>query len=75
MAESLDRGSLLLGEVKWGCKPAELVRETARLEPLAKALPFTGGRKIVIALWTDTPGKAPSALTVITPKEVLEALR
>ncbi len=75
VAESLDRGSLLLGEVKWGCKPAELAREAARLERLAKALPFTGGRKIVIALWTDTPGKAPSTLTVITPKEVLEALR
>jgi len=75
VAESLDRGSLLLGEVKWGCKPAELAREAARLKALSRHLPFVRGRKVVIALWTDIAGKPSSALTVITPNDVLEALR
>ena len=75
VAESLDRGSLLLGEAKWGCKPEELARETARLEALSRQLPFAQGRKVVTALWTDTREMTSPALTVITPADVLNALK
>jgi AAA+ ATPase superfamily predicted ATPase len=74
VAEDAEEKRLLVGEVKWA-SPHTGRRILADLEQKVSRLPFVDGREVVPMLWLR---KAPEDLPrnrVITPKQVLKALR
>jgi AAA+ ATPase superfamily predicted ATPase len=74
VAESEDRKSLLLGEVEWA-EQIDAVRLAAELRRKAENLPFRQGRNVRLALWTKRAVRVPRDLKVLTPRQVLAALR
>jgi AAA+ ATPase superfamily predicted ATPase len=74
VAESEDRKSLLLGEVEWA-EQIDAVRLAAELRRKAENLPFRQGRNVRLALWTKRAVWMPRDLKVLTPRQVLAALR
>ena len=75
VAESMDRKSILLGEVKWGASSMDLERELARLKMLASRVPFVKRREPVFAVWSPSAVKPPAGLEAQTPTDVLGLLR
>lgn len=74
VAESLDGGSVLVGEVKWAA-PSDAERLLAELETKARRLPAAAGREVVSALWLKEPVGGKIADRVVTPRQVLDVLR
>jgi hypothetical protein len=74
VAESADKQRLLIGEVKWGLK-LDVDRVTRTMENKIRQCPFLKGRQVVKALWLSKPQKAPKEWSIITPQDVLHALR
>ncbi len=74
VAESLDGGSVLVGEVKWAA-PRDPARLLAELEAKTQRLPVAAGREVVPALWLKTPARGIAADSVVTPRQVLDVLR
>ena len=75
VAESMDRDSILVGEVKWGARPDDLEREVARLRDLTRHLPFVRGRRLVLALWSNHAVKGGREAVTLSPGDVLDALQ
>jgi uncharacterized protein len=74
VAESETGDALLVGEVKWSAAkriPATL----AELEGKARKLPFAQGRRIYAALWLKESARGENSGRVVTPRQVLAALR
>ncbi|MFV2073916.1 MAG: ATP-binding protein [Thermoanaerobaculales bacterium] len=74
VAEDASRKRLLIGEVKWA-SPRHGRRLLEELERKINRLPFVDGREVVPMLWLikapdDVPRKR-----VVTPRQVLDALR
>jgi AAA+ ATPase superfamily predicted ATPase len=74
VAQSIDGGSVLVGEVKWAA-PRDVERLLAQLEDKARRLPIAAGRETVLALWLKAPTSKLAAGHVVTPRQVLEVLR
>jgi uncharacterized protein len=74
VASSIDGGSVLVGEVKWGA-PRDANRLLAELEAKARRLPAAVGKEVVSALWLKAPVKGLTAGHVVTPRQVLDVLR
>jgi uncharacterized protein len=74
VAESLDGGSVLVGEVKWAA-PGDARSLVAELEAKTGRLPFATGKEVVQALWLKAPVQGMEAERVVTPGRVLEVLR
>jgi hypothetical protein len=74
VAESVDGGALLLGEVSWArdAHPGTLLQSLRRK---AANFPLARGRTLRLAVWTSTGGHARGADRVYGPREVLRALR
>jgi hypothetical protein len=72
VAESNDKSSILLGEIKWQTKTsvAGLQRE---LEQKSKNLPFAQNKNIIKALFLKKPGKhvADESMLIISPEQVV----
>jgi len=72
VAESNDKSSILLGEIKWQTKTsvAALQRE---LEQKSKNLPFAQNKNIIKALFLKKPGKrvADESMLIISPEQVV----
>ena len=75
VAESMDRTSVLVGEVKWAGQCGNVGRTIAGLKERAQRLPFVRGRRVVLALWLKEKVQTPSGLTVLTPDDVLGSLK
>ena len=75
VAESMDREAVLLGEVKWGSSSIDAGRERARLESIARSLPFVRGRKVVYALWSSHSARKSQGIQRFSPEDVLRALK
>jgi uncharacterized protein len=73
VALSLDRKSILLGEVKWSVD--DLHRQVRRLQDLSSRLPFIAGRRVVLALWSRGQGGVVEGAAHYTPCDVLDALK
>ena len=75
VAESEDGTAVLVGEAEWsGTDRAG--RLAAALRGGAERLPARAGRPAVLALWlARRPARAPEGVIVLTPREVLAALR
>jgi AAA+ ATPase superfamily predicted ATPase len=73
VAESLDGGSVLVGEVKWTGEHASLVTVAASLTAKVARAPFIKGRRVVTALWMRS-GRAANGIEVITPDRLLGVL-
>jgi AAA+ ATPase superfamily predicted ATPase len=73
VAYSIDGGSVLVGEVKWGA-PRDAERLLAELEAKARRLPAAAGKEAVLALWLKAPVEG-MADRVVTPRQVLDVLR
>lgn len=71
VAESIDGGSVLVGEVKWARRP-DLDRWRGELRERVAAAPFVRGRRVHTALWVRDGA---SAHDVITPEIVMSVLR
>jgi AAA+ ATPase superfamily predicted ATPase len=74
VAEDISGKRLLVGEVKWA-SPRSGRRILIELEQKASRLPFVNGREVVPMLWLR---KAPDDVPrnrVVTPRQVLDALR
>jgi hypothetical protein len=66
--------ALLVGEVKWS--PAKgMAKALAELERKALNLPLAQGRQVFIALWLKEGVRGRSGGRVVTPRQVLAALR
>jgi uncharacterized protein len=74
VASSIDGRSVLVGEVKWAV-PKDAERLLAELEAKARRLPVAIGKEIVLALWLKAPVKGEAAGQVVTPRQVLDALK
>jgi AAA+ ATPase superfamily predicted ATPase len=74
VASSLDRGSVLIGEVKWAA-PSDAERLLAELDAKARRLPLAAGREVVLALWLKERVKGWATDRVVTPRQVLDVLR
>ncbi len=75
VAESFDGSALLIGEAKWRARtnPEEVL---ARLAAVAAGMPWTQGKKVVLACWQKgTVRRRTRALHCVTPDMVLGALR
>ena len=72
VAESNDKSTILLGEIKWQTKTsvAALQRE---LEEKSKNLPFAQNKNIIKALFLKKPGKhvADESMLIISPDQVV----
>lgn len=72
VAESIDKSTILLGEIKWQTKTsiAALQRE---LEQKSKNFPFAQNKSIIKALFLKTPGKhvADESMLIISPEQVV----
>ena len=75
VAESLDRKSLLVGEVKWTASRADVERIVAGLNDRVCRLPFVRRRRVVLAVWVKEKVRAPDGVAVLTPGDVLGALK
>ena len=75
VAEAVEGGSLLIGEVKWGAGKRDLQHVARRLRTRAANLPFVQGRRVVLAIWTREKVALGSDIVVLTPEDVLAALR
>jgi AAA+ ATPase superfamily predicted ATPase len=75
VAESVDGKSILIGEVKWGAGKADAQSAVHRLRTLADSLPFVQGRRVVLGVWTRERGKLDDDIVVLTPDDVLRALK
>lgn len=75
VAESMDRTSLLVGEAKWKSSRADAGRIAARLKERIRRLPFARGRRVVPALWVKRRVKISGDVAVLTPDDVLGALK
>lgn len=75
VAESMDRTSLLVGEAKWTASRADIGRMVARLNDCIQRLPFIRGRRVVPALWVKEKLKTQENIAVLTPNDVLGALK
>jgi hypothetical protein len=75
VAESLDRTSILVGEVKWGGSGVDPGRIVARLQERLRDLPFSAGRETVFALWTGDAVQTSPDLHVLGPADVLRVLK
>lgn len=75
VAESVDGTSILIGEVKWGARKADLQSAVHRLRTLAGSLPFVQGRRVVLGVWTRERGKLDDDIVVLVPDDVLRALK
>jgi hypothetical protein len=74
VAEDASGKRLLVGEVKWD-SPRAGRRILAELEQKASRLPFVNGRELVPMLWLRTAPDDLPRNRVVTPKQVLDALR
>jgi hypothetical protein len=74
VAESADGTALLLGEAKWG-ERTDPRRAASDLADKARRLPFARGRTIVLALWLRRLPPGRLAAAVITPGDVVRAMR
>lgn len=70
VAESLDGGSLLVGEVKWTGERVSPATVAAELRARIARAPFAKGRKVVPALWLRS-GRTAEGIEVISPDRVL----
>jgi len=72
VAESIDKSTILLGEIKWQTKTsiAALQRE---LEQKSKNFPFAQNKSIIKALFLKTPGKhvADESMLIVSPEQVV----
>lgn len=75
VAESMDQTALLVGEAKWTATRADGGRMAARLQNCVQRLPFVRGRRVVLALWVKEKVPAPANVAVLTPNDVLSALK
>ena len=73
VAESLDGGSILVGEVKWTGDHSTPASVAASLTAKVARAPFVKGRQVVTALWMRS-GRAAMGIEIITPDKVLAAL-
>ncbi|MEI6150812.1 MAG: ATP-binding protein [bacterium] len=73
VAESLDGGSVLVGEVKWTGEHSAPAAVAASLTAKVARAPFVKGRRVVTALWMRS-GRAANGVEVITPGRVLDVL-
>jgi len=74
VAESVDGRRVLVGEVKWAA-PKEVRALVEQLRGKAERLPFIQGREVIPVVWVAEAPRNPGAVTAVTPKQVLEALR
>lgn len=75
VAESLDRKSLLIGSVKWERRP-NVKTTLSELSAAASLLPWTGGHKIHLAIWSRQRAReSQQNVAMITPADVLAVLR
>ena len=75
VAEAVEGGSLLIGEVKWGANKGELQHVARRLRTRAASLPFVQGRRVVLAIWACETVALGADIVVLTPEDVLAALK
>ncbi len=75
VAESLDGQAVLVGEARWSERGSDPVGLARRLRALASTAPFAMGRRLHVALWLPRRCDAGSEVAVLTPREVLHALR
>ncbi len=74
VAESAGGDRLLVGEVKWA-SPRDGRRLQHELTNKAARLPFVGGREVVTVLWLVAAPKDVQESRIVTPRQVLDALR
>ena len=74
VAESAGGDRILVGEVKWA-SPREVRRLEHELTNKAARLPFVGDREVVPVLWLAAAPNDMQRSRVITPQQVLDALR
>ncbi len=75
VAESLDRQSLLVGEVKWS-DTVDVAGELRKLQLNVHHSPFRKHRSIHFALWVRNPVQAVNEqVSIILPEDVLKVLR
>ena len=75
VAETADRRSVLVGEVKWSDR-IDRDRELATLKRKADNLPLAEGREVLLALWVRSgPRRVGSPSGCFTPRDVLRVLR
>lgn len=73
VAESVDRRSLLFGEVKWSDR-AEVSRTRYELESKARRFPLLEGREAHFSLWVKNRHTRDAGSAVFTPVDVMAAL-
>jgi len=75
VAESLDKGTLLIGEVKWSDKTS-LNQLVNLLNTKSSNIPFRKNRKIIKAGFVkEKIGEASQDTVIFTPKEIVKLLR
>ena len=73
VAESIDHSTILIGECKWtGRENGRLL--TNELQEIAKSLPFTQGKRVVIKLFTKNPPVEDQGNTLL-PSDILKLSR
>jgi len=75
VAESMDRTALLVGEAKWTASRVDVGRVVAGLKDRVKRLPAVRGRRVVLALWAKEKVQLPVDVRLLTPDDVLGALK
>ncbi|MEW6366159.1 MAG: ATP-binding protein [Acidobacteriota bacterium] len=75
VAESLDRRAVLIGEAKWSDSAAKLAATAQELRARVVKAPFVKGRRVICCVWVKRSVKAASDAAVITPGDVLDALK
>jgi AAA+ ATPase superfamily predicted ATPase len=73
VAESLDGGSILVGEVKWTGEHSAPAAVAASLTAKVARAPFVKGRRVVTVLWMRS-GRAANGIEIVTPDKVLDVL-
>jgi len=74
VAESDDGSALLLGEAQW-TEVDDALRLLAQLRRKAENFPLAGKREICLGLWLKVAHRPPAGARVLTPSQVLRALR
>ena len=72
VAESIDKSTILLGEIKWQTKTSVMALQR-ELEQKSKNLPFAQNKTILKALFLKNPGKHLSgeSIHIISPEQVV----